>query len=263
MPPSTMRIKIGESGQQFLQRNHLDSHSNVDRQPAGLNFHKYRWGTAHPGTVYVENGIHSFKIKYATSITGTEDAEKLEEGISDFSIRALISQNRPTPHDEARIAFITLLQTLTQAGWRPATPYGAPRLSGEQAFKYYLEDPYAAPLPIDYAPTLEEWMRIKSGSWRFYAGNLFMDIAIRRSGSQVINEPGAYLLSFSLYDKEERGRKQVRPSERDQWQTLWVGIVKKLKKNRYAIEKELIKRGYTINTDYVEPLVHPADPVEP
>ncbi|VAX03592.1 hypothetical protein MNBD_GAMMA19-635 [hydrothermal vent metagenome] len=196
-------------------------------------------------------------------MTGTENAEKLEKGLYKFSVRALISQNRPTPHDEASIAFITLLQTLTQAGWQPALPYGAPRLSGEQAFKYYLEAGTYATLPVDYAPTLEEWMRIKSGSWRFYAGDLFMNIAVRRSGSQVVNEPGAYLLSFSLYGKEERGRKQVRPSERDQWRTLWVDEVKKLKRTRYAIEEKLTRQGYTIDTDYVEPIVHPADPVEP
>jgi len=262
MPPSTMRIKLGESGTQFLQRNHLDSRGNVDRQPAGLNFYRHRWGTTYPGTVYVENGIHSFEIQNVVSITGTEDAEKLEEGISDFSIRALISQNRPTPHDEARLAFITLLQTLAQAGWKPAIPYDAPRLSGEQAFKYYLEDDTYAALPVNYAPTLEEWMRIDD-SWYFYAGDLFMDIAVRRSGSQIMDEPGAYLLSFSLYGKEERGRKQVWPSERDQWQTHWVDMVKKLKRTRYAIEEKLTRQGYTIDTGYAEPIVHPADPVEP
>jgi len=263
MPPSTMRINVGESSTQFLQRNHLDSRGNVDRQPAGLNFHEHDWSTDYPGTVIVENGTHSFEIKHALGVVGTENAEKREKGLYKFSVTALISLNRPTPHDEARIAFITLLQTLTQAGWRPAIPYSMPRLSGEQAFQYYLEDPNANLPPIDYAPTLEEWMRIKDGTWYFYAGDLFMDIAIRRGGSQVMDEPGAYLLSFSLYGKEERGRKQVRPSERDQWQTLWVDIVKKLKKNRYAIEKELIRRGYTIDTGYVEPIIHPADPVEP
>ncbi len=155
MPPSTMKIKLGESGTQFLQRNHLDSRGNVNRQPAGLNFYQHRWSTTYPGTVYVENGIHSFEIQHVVSITGTEDAEKLGEGISDFSIRALISQNRPTPHDEARLAFITLLQT------------------------------------------------------------------------------------------------------------HWVDMVKKLKRTRYAIEEKLIRQGYTIDTGYVEPIVHPADPVEP
>ncbi len=263
MPPSIMKIKLGEPGTQFLQRNHLDSRGNVDRQPAGLNFYEHRWGTAYPGTVYVENGAHSFEIQHVVSITGTENAEKLENGIYDFSIRALISLNRPTPHDEARIAFITLLQTLVQAGWQPAIPYSLPRLTGEQAFKYYLEDPYAVALPVNYAPTLEEWMRIKSGSWRFYAGDLFIDIAVRRSGSQIVGEPSAYLLSFSLYNKEGQGRSYFRGQKRDQWQDYWVETIKDLKKDRYAIEERLIKKGYTIDTDYVEPIVHPADPVEP
>ncbi|MCF6260963.1 MAG: hypothetical protein L3J98_12535 [Gammaproteobacteria bacterium] len=263
MPPSIMKIKLGEPGAQFLQRNHLDSRGNVDRQPAGLNFYEHDWSTDYPGTIVVENGVHSFEIKYALGVVGTEDVEKQKEGLSDFSITALLSLNRPTPHDEARLAFITLLQTLAQAGWRPALPYDAPRLSGEQAFKYYLEDDMYGTLPVNYAPTLEEWMRIDSGGWYFYAGDLFLDIAVRRGGSQVVDEPGAYLLSFSLYGKEERGRNQVRPSERDQWQTLWVNEVKKLKRTRYAIEEKLIKKGYAIDTGYVEPIIHPADPVEP
>ncbi len=263
MPPSIMKIKLGESGTQFLQRNHLDDRGNVDRQPAGLNFYKHHWGTTYPGTVYVENGVHSFEIQHVVSITATESAKKPEKGLYSFNIRAGITAADYVLHDEARLAFITLLQTLAQTGWRPALPYGAPRLSGEQAFQYYLEGGTYATLPVDYAPTLEEWMRIKSGSWRFYAGDLFINIAVRRSGSQVVNEPGAYLLSFSIYGKEERGRKQVRPSERDQWRTLWVDEVKKLKRTRYAIEEKLTRQGYTINTDYVEPIVHPADPVEP
>ncbi len=263
MPPSTMRIKLGESGTQFLQRNHLDDRGNVDQQPAGLNFYEHDWSTDYPGTVIVENGIHSFEIKYALGVVGTENAEKREKGLYNFSVTALISQNRPTPHDEARLAFITLLQTLAQTGWQPSIPYSLPRLTGEQAFKYYLEDPYAIALPVNYAPTLEEWMRIKSGSWYFYAGDLFMDIDIRRSGSQVVDKPGAYLLSFSLYGKEEQGRSYFRGKKRDQWQDYWVETIKDLKKDRYAMEERLTRKGYTIDAGYVEPLVHPADPVEP
>ena len=32
---------------------------------------------------------------------------------------------------------------------------------------------------------------------------------------------------------------------------------------RYQKEVELIKQGYHINTQYVEPKIHPQDPVEP
>jgi len=264
MPPSTMRIKVGEPGVQFLQRNHLDSRGNVDRQPAGLNFHKHRWGTTNPGTVYVEHGAHSFEIPYAVSITGTEDVEKLEEGISDFSVNALISLNRPTPHDEARIAFINLLHTLAQAGWKPFIYYDDPRLSGEQAFRYHQEEDPRGAIPVNYDPTLEEWMRLGSGPWMFYAGDLFLDINVRRNSERmVVDEPGNYLLSFSLYGKEEQGRSHFESEKRDQWQKHWIEMIKKLKKDRYAIEEKLIRKGYTIDTGYVEPIIHPADPVEP
>ncbi len=90
-----------------------------------------------------------------------------------------------------------------------------------------------------------------------------MDIAIRRSGSQIIDKPGAYLLSFSIYGKEQQGRSYFGGAKRDQWQDYWVETIKDLKKDRYAIEEKLIRKGYTIDTGYVEPIVHPADPVEP
>jgi hypothetical protein len=258
-----MRIKVGESGTQFLQRNHLDSRGNVDRQPAGLNFYEYDWSTDYPGTVIVENGIHSFEIKYALGVVGTENVEKQEKGLYDFSVTAGITAADYVLHDEARLAFITLLQTLAQAGWKQNIYYDAPRLTGEEAFRYYLEEDPHGNVPVDYSPTLEEWMRIGSGNWSLYAGELFLEIAVRRGGSQVVDEPGAYLLSFSLYGKEEQGRSQFGSPERDQWQKHWVKTITEMKKDRYAIEEQLIKKGYTINTDYVEPIVHPADPVEP
>jgi len=212
----------------------------------------------------VEHDVHSFKIPHVVSITGTEDAVKPEEGLFEFNINAGITAADYVLHDEARIAFGTLLQTLIQAGWKPALTYGAPRLSREQAFKYYLEDDLNGELPIDYSPTLEEWMQIDSGAWRLYAGDLFLDINMQRDRKRMNpQEPGGYLLSFTLYGKKERGRKQMRPSERDRWQTLWVEVVKGLKRDRYYLEERLIRQGYTIDTDYVEPLVHPADPVEP
>jgi len=264
MPPSTMRINVGEPGQQFLQRNHLDSRGNVNRQPAGLNFHKHDWSTDYPGTVIVENGIHSFEIKHALGVTGTEDIEKQEKGLYRFSITAGITAADSVLHDEARIAFIALLHTLAQAGWKPVLYYSYPRLSGEQAFRYYLEEKPRGPAPVNYDPTLEDWMRIDSGPWLFYAGDLFLDISVRRNRERMaVDEPGNYLLSFSLYNKEAQGRSHFKSEKRDQWQEHWVETIQKLKRKRYTIERELIEKGYTIDTGYLEPIIHPADPVEP
>ena len=264
MPPMTVKIKVGEPGTKFLQRNQLDSRGNINRQPAGLNFYKHRWGTTYSGTVYVEHGVHSFEIPHVVSFTGTENAEKPEKGLYDFSINAGITAADYVLHDEARIAFIDLLQTLIQKGWKQSLTYDSPRLNGEQAFKNYLNDHRYAALPIDYSPTLEEWMKIDSGSWYLYAGDLFLDIDIQRDRKRMNpQEPGGYLLSFRLYGKEEQGRSYFKPRDRDRWKELWVDVIKKLKKDRYALEERLIRQGYTIDTGYVEPLVHPADPVEP
>lgn len=63
-------------------------------------------------------------------------------------------------------------------------------LTGEEAFNYYLEDKFYN-LPIDYVPTLDEWMKIKAGTWRLYAGQNFLDITIRRDNQRVnVSEPG-------------------------------------------------------------------------
>jgi len=98
----------------------------------------------------------------------------------------------------------------------------------------------------------------------FYAGGLFLNISVRRNRVRmVVDEPGNYLLSFSLYDREEKARKQFGSDKHDQWQEHWVEAIKKLKRKCYAIEQELIEKGYTIDTGYVEPIIHPADPVEP
>jgi len=214
--------------------------------------------------VIVENGIHSFEIKHALGVVGTENAEKREKGLYKFSVTAGITAADSVLHDKARIAFINLLHTLAQAGWKPVLYYDDPRLSGEQALRYYLEeDPYGS-APVNYDPTLEDWMRIDSDSWMFYAGDLFLDIDVRRNRERmVVDEPGNYLLSFSLYNKEEQGRGHFKSEKRDQWQEHWVETIQKLKRKRYTIERELIEKGYTIDTGYVEPIIHPADPVEP
>ncbi len=263
MHPMTLKIKVGESGKEFLQRNNLDSRDNVDRQPVGLNFHEHDWSTKNPGTVHVEHGPYSFVIPHALGVMGSENADRMEEGLYKFKVTALISTNRPTPHDEARLAFDALLQTLIQAGWKTFFLYEDPRLNGEEAFKYSLGDSTVA-FPIDYSPTLDEWMTISSGHWRLYAGDLFFNVDIWRDYKRMDpQKPGAYLLSFTLYGKEQLGRTYVKSKDRDHWQTLWVDIIKGLKKERYATEKKLQRMGYTIDTSYVEPLVHPEDPVEP
>ena len=118
-------------------------------------------------------------------------------------------------------------------------------------------------MPADYAPTLEQWMRIDSGRWYLYADDVFLEIKFRRGVESKDPTMASYLFSFGLHSKEEEAKAQFEGENRDHWQELWVDKIKSMKKERYAKEKELIQRGFTIYTEYQEPKIHPADPVEP
>ncbi len=263
MPPMTINIKLGETGAQFLQRNHLPAKGHINKQPAGVNFYEHDWKTRAPGTVMVEHGIFSFQIPYALGVMGAEDVERMASGLEYFSISAGITSADTILHNNARQEFIALLQKLLHLGWKPLFSYNYPRLTGEQAFQYYQEDDNYG-IPPDYIPSLDEWMQIKSGYWRLYAKNVFLKINFQRDRTRMDpNKPGAYLFSFGLRTQEEYARSNFFGEERAQWQDLWVEKIKTMKKERYSKESILIKRGFTIYTEYDEPEIHPADPVEP
>ena len=260
---NSIKITLGETGQTFLQSNKLPEKGTVDKQPAGLNFYEYSWNVRTPGQVVVNDKAYSFTIPYVLSITGTEDAAEIDQGIQKFSINAGITADDLIDHDKARVEFSGFLQKLKNSGWKTVIAYEDPRLAGEDAFKYYLEDKFYS-LPLDYIPTLDEWMKIKTGSWHLYAGSNFLDVTIRRDSQRVnISEPGAYLISFNLLTSTQKAKNQFDAEEIGHWQELWVDKIKSLKKERYAKETELTQRGFTIYTEYEEPKIHAADPVEP
>lgn len=264
MTPDSIKIKLGESGTQFLQKNNLPSKGHINKQPAGVSFYEQDWNTKSPGTVIVEHDRYSFQIPYALGVMGAEDTDYIELGLAKFYVNAGITATDTILHDEARKEFITVLQKLLQLGWKPVISYNYPRLAGAQAFQYYEED-NAYGVPANYNPSLEEWMRIDSDDWSLYADGIFLEIHFRRD-RKLMNptEPGAYLFSFNLSSKEEFAKSYFQgEEERKHWRDLWVDKIKSLKKERYAKEKELLKRGFTLYSEYEEPKIHPADPVEP
>src|SRR6187551_861252 len=263
MTPTTIKIKVGESGTQFLQRNNLPTKGHIDKQPAGVNFYEQDWSTKSPGTVMVEHGIYSFQVPYALGVMGAEDVKQMV-GFEQINIRAGITAADTIMHDEARQKFMTLLQQLLKLGWKPLISYQDPRLTGEQAYIYSEQENYYFGTPVNYIPTLEQWMRIDSGDWQFYADDIFLKINFQRDSKRMNpNEPGAYLFSFELISKEAKAKNQFEGDDREHWQDLWIDKIKSMKKERYAKEKGLIQRGFTIYTEYQEPKIHPADPVEP
>jgi hypothetical protein len=259
---SAIQINLGEFGHQFLQRNNLAAEYHIKKQPAGMNFYRYRWPSSADGTVIVEHGKYSFQIPHALSVVGTEDTEEIGAGLEIFNINAGITAADTIKHDDARKEFIKLLDNLLALGWKPSILYNSPRLTGEQAFRYYKEDDSYG-VPPDYTPTLEEWMRIDFDNYYLYADDVFLEIRFRRGSESEDKNVAAYLLVIRLHSKEMEAKANFEGEERDQWQELWVDKIKLLKKERYKKEADLVKRGFTIYTDYDEPKIHPADPVEP
>ena len=250
MNPSIIKIKVGEQGAQFLQRNNLPAKGHIDKQPAGLNFYQYRWPVTNQGAVMIEHGIYSFQILHALSVMGNEDVDHSDAGLAKFRVGAGITAADTVLRDEARREFIKLLQKLLALGWKPFISYSHPRLLGKEAFSYFEENPYTFSPPVNYSPTLEQWMRIDYDDWSFYADDVFLNIKFRRGVESKDPTMAAYLFSFELHSKEEEAKSQFEGRDRDRWQDLWVDKIKSMKQERYAKEKVLIKRGYTIYTKY-------------
>ena len=262
MNPTTIKIKIGEQGAQFLQRNNLPSKGHINKQPAGLNFYKVDWSTKAQGTVTLEHGPYSFQIPFVLGVTGTENVDFMEVGLTSFDVYAGITAADTVHHDEARKEFIKLLQHLLALGWKPLISYNYPRLTAEQAFQYFEEDTTYGITPT-YTPNLEQWMRIDYDGWYLYADDVFLEINFRRGVESKDPSMQAYLFSFDIHSKEQEAKAQFEGDDKNHWQDLWVDKIKAMKKERYAKEKALNQRGCTIYTDYQEPKIHPLDPVEP
>jgi hypothetical protein len=261
---SDFYIKAGIMPSEYIEKN--KGHKlHVDRQPAGLNFYKSRWGTKQPCGVYIDNDEYSFIVENVFSLSGVEDVEYLERGIYKFKIYFGITAGEFISHDEARLRFMGFLQDLTALGWQGYIKYNSdPRLSGELSYIYAKNDRLYTPDP-DYTPTLDEWMSLGDRrNWMLYANNIFMEIQFRRNHKLMDKDKdGTYLISITLYTSEEKARSHFQGSDRERWQELWVEDVKERKIKRYQREAELEEQGYTINRNYVEAIIHPEDPVEP
>ena len=107
-------------------------------------------------------------------------------------------------------------------------------------------------------------MALDFAYWRLYADDIFLKITFSRDSKRMkLTEPGAYLFSFNLLSKEQKAKANFSGEDRERWKDLWVDKIKVMKRERYAKEQALVKRGFTIATAYADPRIHPADPVEP
>ena len=264
MSSLTLRIHVGIIPEDYHSQNQLDVGSNIDKQPAGLTFYEQNWESNQKGTVIINDANYGFTIKYVLSSTGTEDVDYPEKGIDYFSINSSLVSDEFVSHDEARVLFMQTLHELLTIGWNPYIEYFSPRLAGQQSIRYAIEDGTYEPDP-SYVPTLDEWMRLGADhSWMFHVEDVFMIVSFRRNPQFMESEgKGVYLINYKLFSREAHAQEHFSGETRDKWQAHWVDEIKISKSHRYQKEVELIKQGYRINTEYVEPKIHPDDPVEP
>lgn len=264
MSPQLFTIKLGIQPHDFIQSNGLDAKKNVNEQPAGMNFYQHRWPSENRGSVFFEHGKYSFQLVNVLSVMGVENLDYPDKGLYEFSINAGGAPQSLDFHDAIRKRFLTFLQELKEKGWGSYLYYSDPRLLPDDAIKYVLTEDSFYAIPLGYSITLEQWMQFKDANWMLYADGVFLEITFNRDRNAM--DPsgyGSYLFSYKLFGANERGANQMKSNDRPRWQELWVDKIKELKKLRYAKEAELIEKGYTIDTDYIDPKIHPADPVEP
>ncbi|MCX4028571.1 hypothetical protein H0A36_14565 [Endozoicomonas sp. SM1973] len=266
MPNSSITLKVSEHSQHFIKRLHLDK-KNIDKQPAGLNFYEKHFKSGQRPTIQIEHDQYSFDIPFALSFLGTENVDYLERGISSFDINSgFANYFEPIHHDKAKTLFMNRVQKLLALGWQQYIHYGDPRLKGKDSYRFIAEgeEVIYGPDP-SYIPTLEEWMTLDTDhTWTLYVDGLFLNIGFRRDRKRMDpDKPGAYLINYEVYGKEEHAENQFMGEDRKKWRELWVEDMKQSKRLRYEIEAELKTKGYTIDTSYKDPIIHPEDPVEP
>ena len=270
-PSQPLVFTVGENPTDFIQRmKNVGQPIGVDRQPAGLNFYTIRSPQGTRQVARIEHGPYSFEIPPVMGFMGVESMRLPELGIKllDFTFVRKDDGQKNT-HEQAREFFIGYIKMLADLGWQRFINTSEPRLSGLQSYQYILEgnDYYVPDLNVE--PSLKMWKAMgNTHTWTLYADNFFMDIKYRRKQDpsdqhKSPNESAYYIFSLEITTRDEFAKSGMKFEQRDTWKQHWVPIIKRLKTRRYKIEAELRDKGYTIDTSYQDPIIHPDDPIEP
>ena len=266
MSSKVISVQLGESGEALVKRLGLDERKNIDRQPLGVNFIKQDFKSGNMPTLRLEHGIYSFEIPNIFGYTVVEPIKKRGPGIDKLRVTWLFNNTSGTAisHDEARLTLMAFIKQLTYLGWRNMLNYSDPRLTEEESYQYRTIDLVYAPDP-NYLLDITTWMKLRTSRiWQLHADGMVIEIGFHRNSDYM--DPtgnGDYLLLLDAYPIESFARANFEYKVQEKWQGLWVDEIKRLKRIRYQKEAELIKQGYHIDTSYQDPLIHPADPIEP
>jgi hypothetical protein len=251
----TIELQVGESGALFQKR--YSNLARIDRQPTGLNFYEFSFRGANVGRAIVKVGDREIPIEHVLSITGIEDLDFKEEGISEIHINSTITKSDLISHDEARLKFFSMLQNIVQAGWKTIIPRSMARLKGKEMTKYLLASDGNATLDPSYVPTLDEWMQMEDlTSWKGYANHVYLIVSFTRE--HTLTDPkklGAYLLSFEFISDAEQFRRHVESLVRKRWKEVVPVKLRELAAERAKLESELRSKGFVVDEGYIDPPV--------
>ncbi len=262
---------VGENPTDFIQRmKNIRQPIGVDRQPAGLNFYTIDAPQGTRKIARIEHGPYSFEIPPVMGFMGVESMRLPELGIKllDFTFVRKDDGQKNT-HEQAREFFIGYIKMLSDLGWQRFITPSKPRISGSQSYQYILEEKQRYVPDLDIEPSLETWKAMENTHiWTLYADDLFMKIKYRREQdprdqNKSPDESAYYIFSLEITTKDEYAKGYMDFENRDTWQQHWASEIKPLKTLRYKIEAELRDKGYTIDTSYQDPIIHPDDPIEP
>ena len=270
-PSQPLVFTVGENPTDFIQRmKNVGQPIGVDRQPAGLNFYTIRSPQGTRQAARIEHGPYSFEIPPVMGFMGVESMRLPELGIKllDFTFVRKDDGQKNT-HEQAREFFIGYMKMLSDLGWQRFISPSEPRLLGPQSYQYILEEDHYYVPDLNVEPNLKTWKAMENSHiWTLYADNLFMEIKYRRKQdpsdqNKTPDESAYYIFSLEITTKDEYAKGYMDFENRATWKQHWASEIKPLKTLRYKIEAELRDKGYTIDTSYQDPIIHPDDPIEP
>lgn len=250
----TMIVRLGEQAKSLIARDPV--RLKLDAQPAGLDFVRAKWREPDLGSVEVRHGSVGLKFDKVLTFDATQDTASFgDEGITEIDVNMMLGDQDLIGHDEARVLYLALLESLRKSGWKSTVERGMPRLAGRDRFAYTMSRSATMGLDVDYSPTLTEWMRIGSQTpWGFWREGVYLEMSFMREHTMLdVGKPGAYVVTARVRTAKEEGRSLVEPVDRDHWHAALPGVLKQLDILREGEERDLRERGVAIFKDYRDP----------
>ena len=265
-----VKFYIGQSGAELTGDK---PNGNIDKQPMGASFPKVSWSPNKPGILRFEHGKYSFEIPNAYTVMGYEDltlfpADKMQHFTTAFGLE------RSMTHTEARDWILGYLRGLEAKGWRVATHRDSGRLDYKQRWQYALKNQgsFSYPPPLNYTPTLEQWMQADWG-WMLYADGVWIHFYYFRDPERMNPQgEGGYFMNIDFDSELDQLRESVYSKERykktledsgdpikksdemaPRWKEFLPDVFTYFKKSRADDEKRLRKEGWKIDETYQDP----------